>query len=54
MENNNLIPIWDELPEIKKVLRIPKKDQDNKNNKDELKIFEKAGRMRIKMCEENF
>jgi hypothetical protein len=41
MENNNLIPIWDELPEIKKVLHMPVKGEENKNAKDELKMFEK-------------
>ena len=41
MENNNLIPIWDELPEIKKVLHLPVKGEENKNAKDELKMFEK-------------
>ena len=46
MENNNLIPAWNELPEIKGVLRL--KDHDPL---DEIKLFEKAGKLKI-ICRE--
>ena len=42
MENNNLIPVWDELPMIKEVLRL--KDHQPA---DELKLFEKAGKLKV-------
>jgi hypothetical protein len=42
MENNNLIPAWDELPAIKDVLRL--KDHEPL---DEIKLFEKAGKFKI-------
>jgi len=30
MENNNLIPVWDELPLVREVLRLPKKGEESK------------------------
>lgn len=42
MENNNLIPVWNELPQIKEVLRL--KDHQPV---DELKLFEKAGKLKV-------
>lgn len=38
MENNNLIPVWDELPQIREVLRLPKKGEEMKETPDELKL----------------
>ena len=54
LENNNLIPVWDELPQIKEVLRLPKKGEESKTPLDELKMMEKAGKLRIKLCERKF
>ena len=42
LESNNLIPAWSELPEIKKLL--------NKDI-DEIKLFEKQGKMKFKIKE---
>lgn len=54
MENNNLIPVWDELPQIREVLRLPKKGEESKIALDELKLQEKAGKLRVKLCEKKF
>ena len=54
MENNNLIPVWDELPLIREVLRLPKKGEETKQVLDELKLMEKVGKLRVKMCEKKF
>jgi hypothetical protein len=45
---NNLIPAWSELPEIRSVLHLEKNSPDVKY-KDEMKLFEKDGRIKIKM-----
>ena len=45
MENNNLIPVWDELPLIREVLRLPKKGEETKQVLDELKLMEKVGKL---------
>ena len=49
LENNNLIPAWDELPEIRQLLRLKKPKEEAKAGAvyDELKLFEKAGKLRI-------
>ena len=44
MENNNLIPAWDEIPQIKKILQ----------STDELKLFEKAGKLKLKLKKNDF
>lgn len=54
MENNNLMPVWNELPQIREILRLPKKGEDSKEVLDELKLQEKAGKMRLKLCEKKF
>lgn len=60
MESNNLIPVWNELPLIKQFLRLqPKKTEDGKEPEfkgpyDEIKLFEKAGKLKIKAKEGNF
>jgi hypothetical protein len=49
MENNNLIPAWNELPIIRSQLRLqPKKVEESKGEEkkfegpfDEIKLFEK-------------
>jgi hypothetical protein len=48
LQNNNLIPAWDELPDIKDILRLEKNSPETEH-KDELKMFEKQGKLRIKM-----
>ena len=54
IENNNLIPAWDELPQIKEVLRLPGKQEEKKQESDELKLFEKAGKIKIKFRQRKF
>jgi ubiquitin-protein ligase len=56
MENNNLVPVWNELPEIKKLLRIKNPKEETKNDQifDEIKLFEKAGKLKIIMREAKF
>jgi len=48
MENNNLIPVWAELPEIKSILHL-EKNSDTIKHKDEIKLFEKAGKIKLKL-----
>ena len=43
MLNNNLIPAWLEIPDIKEVLRTG----EGVEHKDEIKLYEKAGKMKI-------
>ena len=47
MENNNLIPAWNELQEIQEILRL--KPENAKIKPDELKRFEKAGKLGFKV-----
>jgi len=47
MENNNLIPAWNELQEIQEILRL--KPESDKIKPDELKRFEKAGKLGFKV-----
>ena len=58
MENNNLIPAWNELSQIRSLLRQqPKKEEakgDYQGPYDELKLYEKAGKIRIKLKEGEF
>mmetsp|Transcript_21763 Transcript_21763/g.33609 ORF Transcript_21763/g.33609 Transcript_21763/m.33609 type:complete len:172 (+) Transcript_21763:253-768(+) len=55
LENNNLIPAWGELPQIKGILRTPKKDEKLDELKhDEIKLFEKAGKLKIKLRQGTF
>jgi len=44
LANNNLLPCWSEFAEIKKVLK----------ETDELKTFEKAGKLKIKLVHDKF
>ena len=53
LESNNLIPAWSELSQIKQVLRLPNNSPDF-NEKDELKMLEKAGKIKIKLREKAF
>lgn len=46
MENNNLIPCWSEFAEIKSVIDSERGDQ--------LKAFEKAGKLKVTLKEGNF
>jgi hypothetical protein len=48
MLNNNLIPAWSELPEIKGVLRLEHNSPAAKF-KDEIKLFEKQGKLKLKL-----
>lgn len=48
MLNNNLIPAWSEIPEIKEILRLENNSPQCKF-KDELKLFEKQGKLKIKL-----
>lgn len=43
-----MIPAWDELPDIKDLLRL-EKNCPEVEHKDELKMFEKQGKLRIKL-----
>lgn len=59
MENNNLIPAWNELAQIRGLLRLqPKKQEEEKGTfqgpYDEIKLYEKAGKVRIKLKEGEF
>ena len=62
MENNNLIPAWNELASIKSLLRLqPKVKQPEGENKDsfkgpydEIRLYEKAGKLRVKLKEGEF
>lgn len=58
LENNNLIPAWDEIPLIKEVLRLKSPGKEEQEKKvaayDEFKMFEKAGKFKIKLCEGKF
>ena len=49
-----MIPVWDELPQIREILRLPKKGEESKEVLDELKLQEKAGKLRLKLCEKKF
>jgi len=53
MENNNLIPAWDEISQIRSILRLKQEPEGKKQivALDEMKIFEKAGKMKIKLFE---
>ena len=53
MVNNNLVPIWSELPEIKGVLRT-ENNSPNVKEKDELKLFEKQGKIKVKLRQNKF
>jgi len=46
MINNNLIPIWSELADIKGVLRL-ENNSPNVKVKDTLKMFEKQGKLKV-------
>lgn len=48
IENNNLIPAWNELPDIKEVLHL-ENNSPNIKVKDEIKLYEKQGKIGIKM-----
>lgn len=50
LENNNLIPAWSEFPEIRQLLKLKKPKEEAKAGViyDEIKLFEKAGKVRIK------
>ena len=48
LETNNLIPMWSEMAEIKKILRL-KADEKDDTPLDEIKLFEKAGKLKIKL-----
>jgi len=48
LENNNLIPAWSELPEIRSILHLEKNSEGVKH-KDELKLFERAGKIKLKL-----
>ena len=48
LENNNLIPAWSELPDIKSILNL-EKNSEGVQHKDELKLFEKAGKIQFKL-----
>lgn len=52
MENNNLIPAWNEMQDIKSILRL--KPDDDKIKPDEFKRFEKAGKLGFKVYEQEF
>lgn len=58
MENNNLIPAWNELAAIRTLLRLPPKKEEEKDSfkgpYDEIKLFEKAGKLRFKLKEGDF
>ena len=51
MENNNLIPVWDELADIKSILKLKQKEEKEKPVQpyDEIKLFEKAGKLKFKL-----
>ena len=55
-----MIPAWDEIPQIKEVLRLksigkdPPKEDKKVATYDEFKMFEKAGKFKIKLCEGKF
>lgn len=48
IQNNNLIPAWDELPDIKDILHLENNSPDFKV-KDEIKLYEKQGKLKIKV-----
>ena len=51
MTNNNLIPVWSEMPALKEVLRL---QGENKDMLDEMKLFEKAGKIKMKLRQRKF
>lgn len=51
MENNNLIPAWDEIAQIRGILRLKQEENKKQITLDEFKMFEKAGKMKIKLSE---
>ena len=53
MINNNLIPVWSELPEIKQILRL-ENNSPNCKIKDELKLFEKQGKLKVTLKQGKF
>mmetsp|Transcript_17822 Transcript_17822/g.30224 ORF Transcript_17822/g.30224 Transcript_17822/m.30224 type:complete len:486 (-) Transcript_17822:71-1528(-) len=60
LETNNLIPAWEELPQIRGILRLPpkkgeeRKEEEKKKELDEIKLFEKQGKIRVKAREAKF
>ena len=56
MENNNLIPVWDELADIKGVLKLKPKEETEKPVQpyDEIKLFEKAGKLKFKLYQKKY
>ena len=56
MENNNLIPVWNELPEIKKLLKLKNPKEESKGDQvyDEIKLFEKAGKLKFILKQRKF
>ena len=56
LENNNLIPAWSELPEVKSLIRLKPKEESEKPRQpyDEIKLFEKAGKLKFKLHERKF
>ena len=52
MENNNLIPAWNELQGIQEILRL--KPESDEIKPDELKRLEKAGKLSFKIYQRAF
>lgn len=52
MDNNNLIPAYEEIPQIKEILRLKQPGKEEPGEVyDELKLLEKSGKIKIKLCE---